>query len=148
MTAMAAPSSSRRVVYAALLGNLLIGLTKFGAAWWTGSSGMLSEAVHSLESRRPHAPSNRHDGAWWSSFRSDTCCAHESPRPSGTANDPGATNNVRASSTEPAIRRMSWGRTSRITSLECWVVCHFGMHGPSASFFGCFGPSTGASDLT
>lgn len=40
--------SSHKVVYAALAGNLLIALTKFGAAWWTGSSVMLSEGVHSL----------------------------------------------------------------------------------------------------
>jgi cation diffusion facilitator family transporter len=45
---MAAPSSTRKVVYAALIGNLLVALTKFGAAGWTGSSVMLSEAVHSL----------------------------------------------------------------------------------------------------
>jgi cation diffusion facilitator family transporter len=45
---MRAPSSSKRVVYAALLGNLLVALVKFGAAWWTGSSAMLSEAIHSL----------------------------------------------------------------------------------------------------
>jgi cation diffusion facilitator family transporter len=45
---MRAPSSSKRVVYAALAGNLLVALVKFGAAWWTGSSAMLSEAVHSL----------------------------------------------------------------------------------------------------
>src|SRR5258705_8991626 len=45
---MRAPSSSKRVVYAALVGNLLVALIKFGAAWWTGSSAMLSEAVHSL----------------------------------------------------------------------------------------------------
>jgi cation diffusion facilitator family transporter len=41
-------TSSRRVVYAALAGNLLVALTKAGAAAWTGSSAMLSEAVHSL----------------------------------------------------------------------------------------------------
>jgi cation diffusion facilitator family transporter len=45
---MRAPSSSKRVVYAALAGNLLVALVKFGAAWWTGSSAMLSEAIHSL----------------------------------------------------------------------------------------------------
>src|ERR1700710_2456528 len=41
-------SSSKLVVYAALCGNLLVALTKFGAAGWTGSSAMLSEAIHSL----------------------------------------------------------------------------------------------------
>ncbi|TFW09766.1 cation transporter [Oxalobacteraceae bacterium OM1] len=39
---------SRKVVYAALAGNLLIALSKFGGAWYTGSSAMLSEGVHSL----------------------------------------------------------------------------------------------------
>jgi len=39
---------SRRVVYAALLANCLIALTKFAAALWTGSASMLSEGVHSL----------------------------------------------------------------------------------------------------
>lgn len=41
-------SSSKFVVYAALTGNLLVAFTKFGAAAWTGSSAMLSEAIHSL----------------------------------------------------------------------------------------------------
>jgi cation diffusion facilitator family transporter len=41
-------ASSRQVVYVALAGNLLVTATKFGAAAWTGSSAMLSEAVHSL----------------------------------------------------------------------------------------------------
>ena len=43
-----AASQSRTVVYAAAAGNLLVALTKFVAAWWTGSSAMLSEAIHSL----------------------------------------------------------------------------------------------------
>jgi cation diffusion facilitator family transporter len=40
--------SSRQIIYAAIVGNLLVAATKFGAAAWTGSSAMLSEAVHSL----------------------------------------------------------------------------------------------------
>lgn len=39
--------SSKRVIYAALLGNTLIAGSKYGAAWFTGSAAMLSEAVHS-----------------------------------------------------------------------------------------------------
>jgi cation diffusion facilitator family transporter len=35
-------------VYAALAGNLLVAVTKAGAAAWTGSSSMLSEAIHSF----------------------------------------------------------------------------------------------------
>jgi cation diffusion facilitator family transporter len=39
---------SKKVIYAALIGNSLISITKFGAAILTGSSAMLSEAIHSV----------------------------------------------------------------------------------------------------
>ena len=42
-----ARSSSKRVIYAALIGNLLVAATKFAAAGFTGSAAMLSEAIHS-----------------------------------------------------------------------------------------------------
>lgn len=46
--ASSAALTTRRVVYVALAGNLLVTATKLAAALWTGSSAMLSEAVHSL----------------------------------------------------------------------------------------------------
>src|ERR1700693_1440654 len=42
-----ARSSSKRVIYAALGGNLLVAMAKFAAAGLTGSAAMLSEAIHS-----------------------------------------------------------------------------------------------------
>jgi cation diffusion facilitator family transporter len=41
-------SGSRKVIYAALIGNSLIAVTKFIAAGITGSSAMMSEGIHSL----------------------------------------------------------------------------------------------------
>jgi cation diffusion facilitator family transporter len=41
-------SSSKKVILAALAGNALIAITKFAAAFSTGSSAMLSEGIHSL----------------------------------------------------------------------------------------------------
>ena len=43
-----AAGASKKVIYAALIGNSLIAVTKFAAAAVTGSSAMFSEAVHSL----------------------------------------------------------------------------------------------------
>ena len=41
-------SGSKKVIFAALIGNTLIAITKFIAAAFTGSSAMLSEGIHSL----------------------------------------------------------------------------------------------------
>ena len=41
-------ASSKKVIYAALIGNALVALTKFIAAAITGSSAMLSEGIHSV----------------------------------------------------------------------------------------------------
>ena len=41
-------ASSKKVIYAALVGNTLIAITKFAAAAFTHSSAMLSEGIHSL----------------------------------------------------------------------------------------------------
>ncbi len=41
-------SSSHKVIYAALIGNGLIAITKFVAAFMTGSSAMVSEEIHSV----------------------------------------------------------------------------------------------------
>ncbi|MEZ5691444.1 MAG: cation transporter [Rickettsiales bacterium] len=41
-------SGSKKVIFAALAGNTLISIVKFIAAVYTGSSAMLSEAIHSL----------------------------------------------------------------------------------------------------
>jgi len=40
-------SSSKKVIYAAMAGNMLIAITKFIASFITGSSAMLSEGIHS-----------------------------------------------------------------------------------------------------
>lgn len=41
-------SGSEKVIFAALIGNTLIAITKFIASVITGSSAMLSEEIHSL----------------------------------------------------------------------------------------------------
>jgi cation diffusion facilitator family transporter len=41
-------SSSTAAVYAALIGDLLVATSKVGAAIWTGSAAMTSEAIHSI----------------------------------------------------------------------------------------------------
>lgn len=43
-----ASAGSKKVIYAALIGNSLIAVIKFAAGAFTGSSAMISEAIHSL----------------------------------------------------------------------------------------------------
>lgn len=45
---MAATDGSLKVIFAALIGNFLIAISKFAASVYTGSSAMFSEAIHSL----------------------------------------------------------------------------------------------------
>jgi divalent metal cation (Fe/Co/Zn/Cd) transporter len=41
-------SSSTTAVYAALIGDILVAVSKAAAAVWTGSASMMSEAIHSF----------------------------------------------------------------------------------------------------
>jgi cation diffusion facilitator family transporter len=47
-TRRGAKSTSKSVVYVALIGNILVAASKVGAALWTGSASMASEAIHSI----------------------------------------------------------------------------------------------------
>ena len=44
----AGKASSKSAVFVALIGNLLVAASKVGAALWTGSAAMTSEAIHSI----------------------------------------------------------------------------------------------------
>jgi cation diffusion facilitator family transporter len=47
MTQRGGKLSSTTAVYVALMGNILVAVSKAGAAFWTGSAAMTSEAIHS-----------------------------------------------------------------------------------------------------
>ena len=51
-----AGSSSKTVVYGAIGANLAIAVSKFVAAFFTGSAAMMSESIHSLMDNGPARP--------------------------------------------------------------------------------------------
>jgi hypothetical protein len=60
--------SSKKVIFAALIGNTLVALTKFVAAAVTGSSAMLSEGIHSLNNSPSDTAKRSISGASLSRF--------------------------------------------------------------------------------
>lgn len=54
---MSSPNSSKISLYGGIATNIAIALSKFVAAYLTGSSAMLSEGIHSLAFGRTYLPS-------------------------------------------------------------------------------------------